>query len=196
MFELIFDKLTASQLVLLFAFIVFPGLVSMHVYRLIFPTKRIEWQTAIFEASFWGSINLLVALSLIRLVQYFGTSVELLFVIPFCTAVLLPIVWVRAATKTPIKKYCLNPAPVAWDHYFAKKQPCLVLVHLKNGSLIGGYYGANSYASSYPEKRSIYFEKLVHIDIDGNFKAWVENSNGAILDSDIYDYLEFFTVSI
>jgi hypothetical protein len=193
----IFNKLTISQLLLLLTFIVFPGLVSMHVYRLIFPTKAIEWQNAILEASFWGTVNFLVASPLIGIISWYGAPLGMLFVPLIFTSILLPIVWVHWLSRIRyIRKLCINPIPTAWDYYFAKTEtPCFVIVHLKNGNLIGGYYGWDSYMSSYPEKMSIYFEKLIHLNANGEFEGWIENSNGVILDSDVFDYLEFLNLS-
>jgi hypothetical protein len=84
---------------------------------------------------------------------------------------------------------------MAGDYYFSKKEPCFIIVHLKNGNLIGGYYGTKSYASSYPEKMSIYFEKLIYVSTDGKFEGWVEDSNGILLDCDVFDYLEFLDIN-
>jgi hypothetical protein len=196
MLDSVFDKLSISQLLLLLMLIVFPGLVSMRVYRLIFPAKVIEWQNAVFESSFWGTVNVLVASPLISVVLWCGAPLETLFVLLVFTAILLPIVWVRWISQIRcIKNFCLNPTPMAWDHYFSKKEYCFIIVHLKNGNLIGGYYGIHSYASSYPEKMSIYFEKSIYISTDGKFEGWVEDSNGIILDSDVFDYLEFLDIN-
>jgi hypothetical protein len=196
MLDPVFDKLSMSQLLLLLMLVVFPGLVSMHVYRLISPAKAIEWQTAVLEASFWGTVNVSITFPLIIVMKCCNATLEVLFISLAFTAILLPIVWVRWISQFRyIKNFCLNPTPMAWDYYFSKKEPCFIIVHLKNGNLIGGYYGTNSYASSYPEKMSIYFEKLIYVSTDGKFEGWVEDSNGILLDSDVFDYLEFLDIN-
>ena len=52
------------------------------------------------------------------------------------------------------------PFPTAWDYYFDKRNPSWVLVHLKDGTLIGGLFGDDSYATSFPTDGDIYLEKV------------------------------------
>jgi hypothetical protein len=201
--ESFFDKLTLVQLLFVFLLIVFPGAVAMHIYRRIAPAKEINWHSIITEATFWGTVNAVIVLPLISLpvaILWFCelqlpiiSIIIVSFIILVCAAIFLPIVWVGWISKHHIyKRFCVHTIPTAWDYYFIKRKPCFIIIHLKNNNLIGGYYGENSFASSYPEKTSIYLERLIYINADGTFGDPIEDSKGVLLDSDAFDYLEFF----
>jgi hypothetical protein len=197
MLEPVFDKLDIASLLFVLLFIIFPGLVAMRVYRLLIPTKSMDWQNAIHEASFWGTVNVLLAIPLIVVVDWLiGAYIrrESLFVIPVLTAVILPIVLRWLYNWSFLRYYLLSPHPSAWDYYFSLRKRCFVLVHLKNGQLIGGYYGDNSFASAYPEKMSIYLEQMIYVDEEGRFGDYVKDSLGIIIDSDTFDYIEVFEI--
>ncbi|QMU72926.1 DUF6338 family protein [Streptacidiphilus sp. P02-A3a] len=50
-----------------------------------------------------------------------------------------------------------DSTPQAWDFSFVAREPCFVRV-LTEGKWLGGWYGLNSYSSSYPESRQLYLE--------------------------------------
>ena len=86
------------------------------------------------------------------------------------------------------------PYPTAWDYFFGRRERVFVLVQLKNGSKIGGYYGFQSYAASFPTEGEIYLEAVSRVDEDGKFKEPVNRSRGVIIRKDQYDLIEFFTL--
>jgi len=67
-----------------------------------------------------------------------------------------------------------------------------MLIHLKDDSMIGGYYGTNSYASTSPDERSVYLEKVYKINSDGTFGQEIQDSFGLVISKDDYKYIEFF----
>jgi len=67
-----------------------------------------------------------------------------------------------------------------------------MLIHLKDDSMIGGYYGQNSYASSSIDEESIYLEKVYKIKPDGTFGEEIQDSFGLVISKDNYKYIEFF----
>ena len=82
--------------------------------------------------------------------------------------------------------------PTAWDFFFDRRVPVFVLVQLRNGSMLGGYYGFQSYATSFPTEGDIYLETVYEVDEDGKFKEPIDDSGGAIIRKDQYDLIEFF----
>lgn len=67
-----------------------------------------------------------------------------------------------------------------------------MLIHLKDDSMIGGYYGQNSYASTSPDEQSVYLEKVYKIKPDGTFGEQIQDSFGLVISKDDYKYIEFF----
>src|SRR4051794_26011104 len=52
------------------------------------------------------------------------------------------------------------PAPRAWDHLFGSSPSALIRMQLQSGGWVGGFFGSESYASSYPETSGdIYLEQ-------------------------------------
>ena len=67
--------------------------------------------------------------------------------------------------------------PTAWDWFFSQRPKSLLLVYMKNGTEVIGYFGENSYATSFPNDGSIYLERVYTKDDNDNLKL-IENSNG------------------
>lgn len=63
-----------------------------------------------------------------------------------------------------LKKFKLRPVhhiPTAWDYRFRSMGKCHVIVTLKDGSIIHGYFGDKSFVSSDPTDRDIYIESVI-----------------------------------
>ena len=86
----------------------------------------------------------------------------------------------------------LGEQKTAFDAYFSTNQACWVIVHLKDGARIGGYFGGESYASANPHSGDFYLQELWELDEEGVFSGPIENSKGAIFHRSDYVWLEFF----
>ena len=69
-----------------------------------------------------------------------------------------------------------NPIPNAWESYFSQAPNSWIIVTLKNGQRVYGYFGDGSYASSDPKNRDIYVAKTVVVE-NGQYRL-VENTGG------------------
>jgi hypothetical protein len=209
MLEMVFEKAGFWQLIFLFIAVSLPGLVSMHVYRLVFAHHDLDWKTAFQESVFWGLLNLAIfavfAIPVYGVLTCFsGMPTYLMWIvltlaIPFFIFVLpalLPLLWNRILMWDIVRSVVNFPCPTAWDWFFGvlRKEKCFVLVHLKNGEKIAGYYGSDSYATSFPRNGDIYLEKTVKVDNEGNFLDFVDNTLGLIVTRDEYSYVELFEV--
>lgn len=76
----------------------------------------------------------------------------------------------------------IDPRPSGWDVAFADLSPCFVRVRMNDGGWYAGWFGKASYASSWPDPRSLYVEVSFHVDDNGTLGQAVENSNGAVID--------------
>jgi hypothetical protein len=85
----------------------------------------------------------------------------------------------------------INPIPTGWDWIFSRTNPCYVLVTLTAGREIAGFFGTKSMASSDPERRDIFIEKLYTVPADGS--TWVEASGnlGIQVDGNQIAFIEF-----
>lgn len=86
------------------------------------------------------------------------------------------------------------PYPTAWDFFFDRRESSFFLVHLNNGALLGGYYGSDSYAGSYPNDGDIDLEAVYDVDEAGHFGEPVVNTRGVLLRKEQYSYIELFSI--
>lgn len=98
----------------------------------------------------------------------------LLFVIPIAGA--LAEYWLRNRGWRFRLSY--DPTPRAWDFAFAGVEPTFVRLLTSDGKWLGGWYGENSFVSSFPEPREIFIERAHEIKPDGTFGRKQPGSNG------------------
>ena len=82
--------------------------------------------------------------------------------------------------------------PTAWDWYFSQRPNCILLISLKNGSEVIGYFGEKSYATSYPNEGSIYLEKVYKYN--NNELEIVPNSDGIVVAKNEFDTIQFYNI--
>ena len=102
--------------------------------------------------------------------------------------------WVRAFTGP-------DPAPRAWDHFFASHPDGWMRLRLKSGTWIGGAYapsdeGLASYAAGYPESQDLFLAETVEVDPDsGEFildnGQPVRRGTSLLIGWDEVEFLEF-----
>ena len=64
----------------------------------------------------------------------------------------------------------VHVVPTAWDYQFGRmREAHWVLVRLKDGGSVAGFFGTRSFASSDPEERDIFIEQVYRIDEDSNW---------------------------
>ncbi|MFW6201009.1 MAG: DUF6338 family protein [Gemmatimonadota bacterium] len=185
----------------LFIVFVVPGLISMSVYRLLMPSRRIIWGEAVIQGLFYSSLNFVLLLPLIVVATSgrfqtehpWGTwfiVVVSLVVVPAIWPVLLKGLFKSDGIATKIRL----PYPTAWDYLFELREASFVLVHLEDGELLGGYYGGNSYAGSFPHDGDIYLEAVYEVNEKGEFGDPIPDTKGVLLRKEHYSYLELYEV--
>lgn len=85
----------------------------------------------------------------------------------------------------------INPIPTGWDWMFSRTGPCFLLITLRDGKEIAGYFGSKSMASSDPNRRDIYIEKVYTVPTDGSRWAEVEGTLGMHIDGSQISRVEF-----
>ncbi len=153
-----------DKLILFFLFFI-PGFISIKLYSLIVSTEKNDFSKAILEVVSYSALNYAFFSPLFYLIfKYsFDKSHEILFsIFLFIVILIAPIGWTflfRWLPSTKVySKYFLDPNKSAWDYKFSQKQGCWVTVHLKDGRKLGGKFGKNSFASSFPRKKELYIE--------------------------------------
>jgi hypothetical protein len=185
----------------LFLLVVFPGLVSTTIYRLIMPARALDWGNALLQGLFYSAVNFVLGLPflfwltfgrdpLAHPVRYSVAAILLLFITP----IVWPLILVSIFKSKRLAKRIQIPYPTAWDFFFDQREAGFVLVHLSGGQLLGGYWGGNSYAGSFPNDGDIYLEAVYAVDAAGLFGDPMPNTRGVLLRKEQYSYVELFSV--
>ena len=194
------DILQVDKLIVFLLFVV-PGFISIKVYSLLVPSDGRNWSDSLVEAISYSCINFGVLFWLVVLINangfvekhpawYYLLTFAILFVFP----AIWPILGRSILHSKFLKGKVLHPTPKAWDYFFALGNPCWVLVHLKNGELIGGLYSSDSFSSSYPNIEDFYLQEVWKVDENGQFVEKVPGTAGMWIGKSDFDYLEFFTL--
>ena len=177
--------------------LIIPGFVSLKVWTLINPTARLKMADYLLDIIAFSTLNF-VALSWLLLLVEKSSSVPQLVrvVVTIAVFVVFPAAWpvlLRAILSSELLSgRIINPVPLAWDHFFGKGKHCFVLVHLKNGNVLGGLYTGESFASSYPEPQEIFLSEVWRVDESGRFQHKIEETKGVLVNHEVIEYLEFY----
>lgn len=193
------DDIWQIDKLVLFIIFILPGFISLMIYDYLIPSVKRDFSKSIIEIICFSTLNFIALSFLIYLnlnhkyyencLIIFYLSLLLIFII---MPALWPIIFVRLTTTKFFNKYFIHPVSKPWDYFFGKKEAAWVIVHLKNGNMIGGLYSSNSFASSYPNKEQIYLEEIWKLDENGVFLYKIDRTKGVIILGDDISSLEFF----
>ncbi|HHR6499796.1 TPA: DUF6338 family protein [Providencia alcalifaciens] len=191
------DVLNQDKLILFFLFIV-PGFISLKIYNLLQPSNYIESSKLIIEAVTYSGINyafLAIPIYLIEKHQVIDNNAFFYYVFYLFVFIIFPVVLPFLFLIVRKSKWCSklpHPTGKAWDYFFQKAPECWVKVKLKDGTIIGGSYSGDAFASSSPEPMQLYLSERWIMNDDEGFERPVNSSAGIlILSSDIVT-IEFF----
>ena len=176
-----------------------PGFISIKIYDLLIPTEKRDFSKSVLEVISYSCINFALLFWILILINqknfyenskfwYFGLTILVIFIFPM----IWPIILKNLLTSKLLKGKIIHPTPKAWDYLFSLGEPFWVLIHLKNGDLIGGLYGENSFASSFPNEQDLYLEEVWIANENGEFIKKIEQTGGLLIKGQEIEFLEFF----
>jgi hypothetical protein len=185
----------------LFLLFVLPGLIAIRVYRLVMPAKEVDGANSLIDGLFYTSINLLLGAPVLWVLvfghdpnAYPGRWILAGFLVLLVGPVVWPLLYAKAIRSKWVARRIQVPYPTAWDFFFDKRRPVFALVHLEGGNVIGGYWGGESYAGSFPNDGDVYLEAVYTVDAAGRFGDAVPFTRGILLRKEQYTYIELFDV--
>lgn len=193
------EELFSIDKISLFIFLFIPGFISIKVWKLLIPSEKNTSQDYLLDAISFSCFSFALTGWSIPLVLQspfkenhpiltYAYMLVVLFVLPiFYPFIIKSILQLRL-----IKNILLDPMGKAWDYFFSLRSACFVLIHLKNGNLIGGIFADKSYASAYPFSEDIYLQEVWKVDAMGKFINRMPNTKGLWICKDSIDYIEFF----
>lgn len=183
---------------LLFLLFFMPGFISLKIYDLLIASERRDFSKAWFEAAAYSAINYAVLFPLFPYLNdnWHSLLPWLQYMIGVITLFLMPIAWpcliARLLKCNAMAPYVIHPDAKPWDYIFSQKQTFYIIAHLKDGRRISGFYGGQSFASSYPAEEQIYIEQTYVLNDDAHFEHPVGRTKGVIIYGREIVALEFF----
>lgn len=185
--------------VFLFIFFFFPGFVSIKTWSLFHKGKETTKDALVFDCIFYSIVNFAILCPI--LIPFllngwyegraFLTGI-IIFIYCLFAPVLWPFLWNLLRKQKFLYRFIQLVYPTAWDYFMHKRKSCFMIIHLKDDSMIGGYYGQNSYSSTYPDEPSVYLEKSFKINSDGTFGEEITDSFGLVIFKEDFKFIEFF----
>ena len=173
---------------------VLPGYLSWNVWRFLFPVRTERAADSLIAIIMVGLVNSILVGWMIPGVRELNSLLGQ--VAAFAGVYLIaPVLWpfiIRAFLQIPfVRRRIVHPIPKAWDYFFGLHAPCFVLARLKNGALLGGIMGSQSFASSYPSDEDLYLEQLWRVTDQGQFVSPLPNTKGALISRSDCEYFQF-----
>lgn len=181
-----------------FILFILPGFISVKTYHLLYPSSAKDAKDLIIDTLVYSCINYgILGLPIYYIYNNFITTFSIfdIYIALVFIFALFPVIWVLLWKKIRESNLlqCITPHPTAlpWDYIFRKRECYWVTITLKNGKLIGGLYGENSFASNSPLAPEIYLEEKWILDDSGDFERKVNNTSGIWIKNDEISHIEF-----
>lgn len=192
------DIWSLDKITLVIAFAI-PGFIALKTYGLLSASGNKDASQQILDAVAYSCINYAILAFPILSIEhgnlkqsspycYFALWAVFLLVAPVAMA---GFYWQLRKTAFAQKTF---PHPVGkpWDFIFSQKKPLWVIVTLKSGRKVGGWYGVKSFSSSYPYPPEIFLEDAWHINADEGFERPRTRTAGILITESEISTIEFF----
>ena len=197
---------TTVSAVLVLVLFVIPGFITNRVLSSVFAASEpAETRTVLTGITYsclnYAFLSPLLVLTWNRL-WYENPSLlaAIAFLVLFVSPVLIALAIVKISDTRWAQKFrrtfgITHPVPKAWDYFFRRGIPCWVLATLKDGRVVAGLYGPNSFASSFPSAEDLYLERLCKLTPEGKMGGLADFSIGAIIKMENVAMLELFEIA-
>ncbi len=196
---------TLNQIVVFLAFII-PGFVLARVKRMAYPTMEVATADTMLDSLALSCVIHALAAPVWYLTYIRGwylTHPAVFALLALGILLLLPgllgLVYIKGSS-TKVGRAAReflglpHPDPTAWDYLFRKQRAYWIWLTFKSGKMMAGLFGPNSFASSFPQKRDLYVEKLLRLDEAGRVVELIEGSAGALVMMNDLERVEFFEI--
>ncbi len=177
-----------------------PGFISLKVYNLLCPGKLPDFSTQMFSSIMYSCLSYAIHLPIYLIsatLQDFSiiTWKHVLFITSLILIfpAVIPVAWLFIRKIEWVNNFLPHPTNSPWDYVFSQRNFYWLIVTLKDGTILGGKYGAGSFSSSYPEEPQIFISEQWLVDEEGFIRKVNDSSGIMILSKDIKT-IEFFTL--
>lgn len=204
------ENILKPETLSLFLYFVVPGFVTLQVYDVIVPAERRNFGESLIQlvsyslitrALLFWAFPFVDAISTPKFravnpaVYFLGNGAFLLLALAIIPVLLaLGVYALRVTGRRPINHLLkllhleiaiLDRTPTAWDKFFGRNEPCIVVFHMNEGDDIIGGFSTHSFASAYPAPNQIYVEQVLTVDQATGQYQRKANSKGVIINIDV-----------
>jgi Family of unknown function (DUF6338) len=118
-------------------------------------------------------------------------------VVIFVVPIVLALIVAKASQKgflalvaRKLRLRSINPIPTGWDWIFSRTAPCYLLVTLRDGAEVAGYFGGQSMASSDRDRKDLYLERVFVVPARGPWRP-IEPPSGIYIEGSQIAFIEF-----
>jgi hypothetical protein len=185
-----------------------PGFIMDLTLSIFAPRRQEDLQISLLRFLTLSCVNYAVWCWLIYLIFFttyrevlsgFYTAVFLgvfVFISPLAIGVLLGFFSQKEWIKKILTRLGLNTIssiPTSWDYKFSKiNESVWLIVTLKDGSTVAGYFGTNSFASSIALEHDLYIEEIYKIDTNESWERLIPPCS-ILLKGEEIKYIEFWS---
>ena len=202
------ENLDAIRVIILF---IIPGFISQYIIGSSIPRRHQSANGVLLEAILFSCINyalfgwpLLLAPGVYpKLIEQHAVWV----LVGWATVLLITPIGIGLIFSWLINKQKLtglygllglrytDPIPRAWDYYFGQRKQGWVRVTFNDGTMIAGFLGTQSFASSFPSPEDLYLEKVYQIDENGVLSDEpLPGSGGVWIQGNQIKFMEFINI--
>jgi len=198
--------ISSISVVLYTCIFLLPGVIIEEVVGLISPLKRnsaakqsIMWiGYSVLNDAIWSWLFWLVVKHVDNnTLTFWIVLAGVMFISSLLTGLGLGLVRSNDLIRRFAAKFKINlehPIPTAWEYKFSKqREPCWLIITLRNGIYFGGYYGCESLASSEQSYNDIYLELVYNID-EKNIWRVAQKTDGVWINPNDISSIEFFNI--
>lgn len=182
----------------LFIVLFLPGFISVKIYNQLVANEKYDFSKNLLEIVGISLFNLIFNSWLILINIEFDWIYESSFVfyisclwIFLVAPTLYPFLVKFLLEHKDVKKYFISNLKQPWDYHFSKRKSNWVIIKLKSGELIGGYYGTKSSASVYPCAESLYIQEVWLMNEKKVFLEKRSRSGGMLILTNTIETVEF-----
>jgi hypothetical protein len=194
---------TSVHAILVIIAFIMPGFITSRVIAFAMPNAEPSEGRLFLTCLTWSSVDYALLSWLLvwawfdrwfeNLMYLACLSALLLFVAPVIIGIVVPNILRSAWLRDWRESWGLpHPTPKGWDYFFQSGRRCWVVATLKDGRIVAGWFGINSFASSFPHEEDIYLEKSRKVSPQGEIGDIDASSAGVIIRMENVQTLEFF----
>ncbi|CAM2855260.1 DUF6338 family protein [Pseudoalteromonas distincta] len=189
-----------SDKLILFILFVIPGFIAMKFYSmLVAPDAYRDSSKQLVDAIAYSCFNYAIPFPIIlyfEKIKLIDSSPNGYIFFYFFLILIFPIVltyiWHKIRSCPRLRQKVTHPAGKPWDFIFSKQNKTyFIKVTLKDGKVVGGFYGENSFSSSSPNPEQLFLEQTWIISDKGKFERPKNDSAGIIILTNEVSHIEF-----